>query len=341
MATVLTTQTLEYESAQTAVAFFAMTDSGDNTKYTTTNKPWSQATGYEPVVAPYGLATGGAITPAAAAGNNNVDVAALTAYMAAVSGASATTGLLSVGATTNVAAQRGSSTDTHRITSITVTSGGAIAAVAGVATTAFSATRGANGGPPAIPLGSIEIGQVKFTATAAAVVTDSEIFQVVGTSQERYDYPVWSTDYLSGTVTFAEALPVIHGSAATAATATKLVYARCATPLFAPISNVRDWVPVETSYSVNSEAYYDGTVGSASSSLSQASFTAALNDGTTDNILAKLGQNLLFRFKPSRSGSAYQLTQGILGVSRTFGVKAASQASFTITPQQETANYAS
>jgi hypothetical protein len=323
------------------VAFFAMTDSGDYTEFTTTNKPWSQATGYEPVVAPYGLATGGTITPAAAAGNNNVDVAALTAYMAGVSGASATTGILSVAATTNIAASRGSSTDTHRITSITITSAGAVAAVAGVATTAFSSTRGANGGPPAIPLGSIEIGQVKFTATAAAVVTASEIVQVVGTSQERYDYPVWAVDYLAGTVTFAEALPVIHGTAATAATATKLVYARCATPVFAPIASVRDWVPAETSYSVNSESYYDGVVGSASSSLSQASFTAALNDGVTDNILAKLGENLIFRFKPSRSGSAYQLTQGILGVARTFGVKSASQASFTVTPSQETANFAS
>lgn len=333
---VLTTQALYYESAASAVAFFAMTDSGDNTIFTTTNKPWSQVTGSEPVVVPYGLATGGTIIPAAAAGNNNVDVAALTAYMAGVSGASATTGLLSVNAATNQTCTRGSSTDTNIINSITVTSAGAIAVVAGTATTSFSATRGAAGGPPFIPVGSIEIGQVKFTSTAAAVVASSEIFQVPGTSQELYNFPVWSVDHINGKVTFASALPLDHtGSVA------KKVYARCSTPIFAEISNCRDWVPAETTNSVSSEAYYDQVIGSTSASLGQASFTAALGDGVTDTLLGKKGQNLLFKFKPARSGSAYQLTQGILGVARTFGVKSSPQGSFTVSPQQASVDFSS
>lgn len=333
---VLTTQALYYESAQSAVAFFAMTDSGDHTVFTTTNTPWSQATNYEPVVVPYGLATGGAITPAVSATNNYVDVAALTAYMAAVSGASATTGLISVGAATDQSCTRGSSTNTNIINSVTVTSAGAIAVVAGTAHTAFSATRGASGGPPFIPVGSIEIGQVKFTSTAAAAVASSEIYQVPGTSQELYNFPVFSIDYISGKVTFASALPLDHTGSLP-----KKVYARCATPIFAEISNVRDWKPAEETSSVNSEAYYDQTIGSASSSLSQASFTAALQDGVTDTLLAKKGQNLIFKFKPARSGSAYQLTQGILNVSRTYGVKSAAQGAFTITPQQASVDFAS
>lgn len=338
MATILTNQQIEYESAQTAVAFFAMTNSGDATTFTSgSNNPWSRATGYEPVFAPYGLLTGGTVIPAVAAGNNNVDTDALTAMMPGVSGASATTGILSVNASTNNACARGSSTNTHIINSITVSTAGAIAVVSGTASTAFSATRNAAGGPPFIPDGAIEIAQVKFTSTAAAVVAAGEIYQVVGDSQERSDFPVYSPDYLRGKLTFASALPLIHTGSIP-----KRVYVKCATPVFAPIANARDWVPATESYSVNSEAYYDQVIGSSSSSIGQATFTAALNDGTSDGILSKLGQLLLFRFKPNKNSSTvYQITQGILAVATTFGVKAAPQGRFTISPSQATVRISS
>lgn len=333
---ILTTQTVEYESAATAVAFSAMTDAGAHTVYTTTNKPWSQASGYEPVIAPYGLMTGGTVIPAVAGTDDLVDVAALTAMMPGVASANATTGVVTVNAVTNQTCTRGSSTNTHIINSVTVSTAGAIAVVAGTATTAFSATRGAAGGPPFIPDGAIEIGQVRFTTTAAAAVASTEIYQVVGTHQERYDYPTYNANYLSGTVTFVTALPLIHTGSVP-----KKVYVRCATPVFAEISHAKDWVPAETANSTNSEAYYDGDLGAVSSSLGQASFTAALNDGVTDNLLGKLGQNLIFRFKPSRNGSAYQLTQGVLGVARTYGVKASAIGTFTVSPQQASVDFAS
>jgi hypothetical protein len=317
-----------------------MTDAGAHTVYTTTTKPWSQVAGYEYVVAPNGLETGGVITPGASA--NKLDVAAMTAYMAGVSGASATTGKLTVSASVDtVTCTRGSSTNTQIINAITITSAGALAAVAGTATTAFVETRGAAGGPPAIPLGSIEIGHVKFTSTASAVVASTEIFQVPGTNQERYDYPVWSENPLEGKITFAAALPVIHGTAVGTATATKAVYIKAATPIFAEISRARDWVPAETSNSVNSEQYYDSTVGSFSSSLGQASFTASLNDGVTDALLAKKGTNLLFKFSPDKNKVPYQLTQGILGVSRTFAAGANPTASFTVSASQASVDFAS
>lgn len=332
---ILTTQTIEYESAQSQQNFAALTDAGDHLNFTLATKPWSQATGYEPVVAPYGLITGGAITPAAALGNNNVDVAAMTLMAPGMTGASATTGQITVSAATNISATRGS-TNGYRITSITVDSTGAVTAVAGTESTAFVETRGAAGGPPLIPVGSIEIGQVRLTSITAAVVSASEIYQVVGTHQERYDFPVYSVDYLRGKVTFASALPAIHTG-----TVAKSVRARVATPVFAELAHTRDWVPAEVSNSTNSQSYYDGEVGSVSSSIGQATFAAALGDGITDGILAKVGQNLLFRFKPSRAGSAYQLTQGVLGLARTFGVKSAPQASFTISPQQASVDFAS
>ena len=338
---ILNSAAVYYESAQAQQAFGAMTGNTARTTYSTTTKPWSNAAGYEYIVAPYGLITGGEVIPAAAAGNNNVDVAALTAMMPAATGASATTGILTVNATANQAAVRGSGSDAYRITSVTISSAGAVAMVAGTAATAFSATRGGAGGPPSIPLGSIEIAQVKLTSTAAAAVAASEIYQVVGDSQERYDFPVYTADPIRGQATFAAALPLLHGTAAgEAATAAKLVYVRAATPVFAEIARARNWVPAETSNSASSEQYYDGAVGSFSSSLGQASFEASLNDGVTDALIAKRGLNLLFKFAPDKNKAPYQLTQGVLGISRTFAVGANPSVSFTVSAQQESVDFA-
>lgn len=323
-----------YESAQSQQSYAAMTDSGDHKTFTLSAKPWSSVGSYAYTITPYGLATGGEIT--VGSGDDNVQTAALTCYMPGATGASATTGLLSVAADTSVAVTRGASSDTHCITSVTVDTNGAIVAVAGTDGTAFSETRGAAGGPPLIPVGSIEIGQVRTTSVTAGVITADEIYQVVGTHQERYDYPVWSENPLTGKITFAAALPLIHTGSVT-----KSVRARVATPIFAEIPRAKDWVPAETTNSVGSEQYYDGAVGSVSSSLGQASFTASLNDGITDAILAKKGQTLIFKFLPDKNKAPYQLTQGVVGIGRTFGVGANPTVTVTISASVATEDLAS
>ncbi|MBV5311541.1 hypothetical protein [Chromatium okenii] len=329
----LTNAGIFYESGQSAHTFAEMTDAGAHTVHTLAAKPWSRSTGYEYVIAPYGLATGGDITPATTA--DKVNVATLSAMMPGATGASATTGMLTVGATADVTITRGATTNICNITSITVTTAGVIAAVAGTASTAFSETRGAAGGPPFIPVGSIEIGQVRTGSITAAVVTSAEVMQVVGSHQERYDYPVYSEDPISGSITFAAALPTIHtGSVA------KKVYARVATPIFAEIPRAKDWKPAETSNSVSSEQYYDGAVGSFSSSLGQASFTASLNDGVTDALVAKKGSNLIFKFMPDKNKAPYQLTQGVLGVARTFGVGANPSVAVTVSSASASVDFA-
>jgi len=331
----LVNASIEYESGQSQQPFAMMTDSSDHLTFSLSTKPWSQAAGYEYVIRPYGLATGGEITPAAAAGNNNVDVAALTAMMPGATGANATTGVLTVAAATNVAATRGT-TNGYRITSITITNAGAIAAVAGTESTAFSETRGAAGGPPFIPVDSIEIGQVRLTSTVAAVVSASEIFQVVGTHQERSDSPVWSEDPIRGTITFAAALPLIHTGGVA-----KRVYARVATPIFAVIPHARNWKPAETSNSSSSQQYYDGVIGSFTSSLSQAGFDAALNDGITDTFQKKRGLNLLFRYRSDKNKTPYQITQGIPSIQRTFAAGANPTATIAISALQESVDFES
>lgn len=321
---------IRYESGQTSYAFEEMTDSGDQTTFSASFSPLSQASGYAPTIAPYGLKTGGAITPDTT--NDQVNVAAMTVLAPGMTGADAS-GVVSIGAASGVSITRGLTTDTHNITSITVDSTGTVTAVSGTDGTAFSETRGATGGPPYIPVGSIEIGQVRTTSVTAGLITTGEILQIPGSTMERSDYPVYSVDYANGEITFVSALDTIHTG-----DVPKKVYIKGATPLFAPIPKGSEWVPAESTYSINSTETYDGPVGSSSSSLGQASFTAILADGITDHFLTLKGENLWFEFRPDRDVTTpKQLTQGVLGVSRTFPAGGGNvSASCTVTPSEAT-----
>lgn len=305
---------LFYEAGQEFSAMAALTDSGDHTTFASAADLWSGESGFDAVVRPNGLVTGGAITPKSGT-NNAVSVAALTCYLA---------GVLTSVAAGDVTATRGT-TNGYRITSITVDSSGALAAVAGTESTAFSATRGAAGGPPLIPVGSIEIGQVRLTSTTAAVVAEAEIRSVIGDTVERYDYPLFDINYREGSVEFVSALPLIHTGSVP-----KKVYAEYYEPVFAEISNAFDYVPPEESYSTTSTAVYGGAVSATSASLGQGSFSAMLQDGITDPIVSKKGKVLWFKFFPDRLRAPYQLAQGKLGISRTFPASGNIQGAFTI-----------
>lgn len=309
---------IQYEAGQTPYAMAALTDSGDQTTFTGAASPWSQRSGFAPVIRPDGLLTGGVISPAASGTSNKVDVTAGTAY---IGGA-----LVTWNAATDVTVTRGADTDTHCITSITVTSLGAVAAVAGTDHTAFSETRAANGGPPLIATTSIEIGQVRTSSTTAAAIAAGEIYQVPGTHQERSDTPIMvSVNYFSGSVTFASPLPKIHTGPVA-----KKVCASYAAPIFADVPKGMDFIPPETSYSVGSTQYYGGTEGSVTSSLGQGSFSAMLADGITDPLITMAGLNLWFRFYPDRAASSVIMCQGVLGIARTFSAGSAIQAKCTI-----------
>jgi hypothetical protein len=314
---------LQYEAGQTAYPMSALTDSGDATIFTSSAELFSKKSGYAPDVRPNGLITGGAVIPAVSGTNDKVDVAALSVYLAGVKTA--------VAAATDVSITRGLTTDTHNITSITVTSAGAIAAVSGVDGTSFTETRGGNGGPPLIPVGSVEIAQVRTTSVTAAAVDDTEIFSVVGLHQERYDYPIFDIDYLTGQVVFASALPKIHTG-----TVAKKVYASYAEPIFSDISLASDFTPAETTHSVSSTQIYGGTLGSSSSSLGQASFNAYLNDGVSDALVGLKNEILWFKFLPDRYKDQYMLTLGKLGISRTFPAGGNIEAACTISAETAT-----
>ena len=309
---------LRFEGGQTSYAMEALTDSGDATTFTTSATLFSGASGYEPDIKPDGLATGGAVIPAVSGINNLVDVAALTCYLAGVS--------TSVSAGTDTAITR-AATDVASISSITISSAGAIVVVQGTdsADTSFSATRDAAGGPPLIPVGSIEIAQVRTTSNAAAAIASTEIFDVIGTHQERYDSPLFTVDYQNAQVEMSSALPLIHTGSLP-----KAINASYADPIFSNIEITKDYVPSENSHSVSSEQYYGTTIGATASSLGQGSFTAVLNDGVTDAIVKVKDDTLWFKFFPDRYKTPYILDQGKLGMARAFPAGANLNASCTI-----------
>lgn len=328
---------IQYESGQDLVTFEALTDQGDHKDFRGTAELWSNKSGYAPDIKPNGLVTGGIITPAASGTKEAVDVAALTCYLAGV--------LTSVSADTDVLAVRPAASpagDHYKKDSITVNSGGTIAVVEGTAGSAFSTTRGAAGGPPYIPLTSIEIGQVWMSASATAVIASTEIKQVIGTHQERYDFPTWEIQTYNvesgilgyAGVVFASALPLIHSAASPIAGAPKAVYAQYYEPSFTDVPKSSDFVPPETTHSSSSKQIYKTTIASTSSSLNQGSFTAYLRDGISDGILREKNQILFFKFFQDEDNSTpYLLCQGKFGVSRTFPANDQITAACTVSPE--------
>lgn len=299
---------VQYESDQTAYDWEEMADSGDRRTFSASFAPFSDGT----IVAPYGLLTGGAITPSGS--NDEVSVAALTVQAPGMAGADAD-GVVAVASGT-VSITRGVSLDTHCITSITVDDSGALAAVAGTDGAEFVATRGAAGGPPLIPVGSIEIGQVRTTSVTAAIVLASEIMTTPNVHREMASYPGHSLDETNGQAVFYDALPAIHvGNIA------KKVYAKGGTPLFAPVPGSADWNPADESVSTSSAETHDGPVASASFSVGTASFTARMkqSEAISGDFVAQRGKNRWFKYYPDRDVSTvYQLTQGYLAISRPF-----------------------
>lgn len=311
--------TLEYESGQTQTTMTALTDSGDHKTFNSAAELFSGVAGFTPVVRPNGIITGGAVTPAASAATDVVDSAALTCYLAGIKAP--------VSATTDKSVTRGATTNTHIINSITVTSAGAIAVVAGTAATAHSETRNAAGGPPFIPAGSIEVAQVRLTSITAAVVTADEIVAVPGLHLERYDYPIFNEENETGSVVFNTALPLIHTGSTP-----KKVYASYAEPVFALVPSSSDFVAPEESYSSSSKQVYGGTVGSSSKSLGAGGFTAYLKSGVSDPLLEQKGKNLWFRFTPDKYKAEHIICQGIFGIARTFPAADNITAKCTIAP---------
>lgn len=320
---------LQIETTVTQEALAALTDSGDNTIFKHASAGlFSEQDDFAPVIRPDGLINGGAVTPDTT--NDQVDVAAINLWLAGVKTA--------VGAAAAESISR-SALATHRINSITVNSGGAIAVVVAdddAGATSFSETRGAVGGPPYIPVGSIEIRQVRTSSATPAIILESEILGNPGQHLETHDYPGFEVqlsedvDDPTTVVNFNAAIPAIHtGDLA------KGVFAQISEPNFIDYELVSDFVPVEESHSVSSTEVYDALLGSESSTLNAGGFTIKLSDAVTDPIVKLKGKRLWFKFFPDRNKEPYIIVNGRLGMGRTFPVADFIQATCTISAKAE------
>jgi len=330
-----------FESGQTFSDFAMMDDSGDHKVFTLAGATvFSGRSGYEVQVRPNGIVTGRNIL-APHADDDKLTVSAFSAFSKGV--------LREVAATTITVTRP--ATAVAKINSITMDDSGAIVEVEGTdsSSSAFSEERGEAGGPPEIPADSVEIGQVRFASNTSAPIQNTEIFQVVGTHAERFDHPTWKTKNLgSGDSADSSAEKNAHvvfddviGNPIHTGGTYKRIYLAYYSPIFAEISKAFDFVPAENSHSLSSTQYYNGTVGSVSSSLGQAGVTVLMNDNITDTLVGLKDEILTFKFYPDRNKAPYILTQGIMGMSRTFPVDSQNQATLTISAEDPSADFAS
>jgi len=307
---------LQFEAGQSPAGYTALTDAGDNKTFNSAVNLWSKRSGYAPTVRPNGVISGLVVSVAASGSDDVVDVSAGKVYLAGVE--------TEVSADADLSISRPSVSDYQKL-SITINSSGALAVVEGVEHTAFSDTRGANGGPPWIPTTSIEIAQIWYSDGDSAAITADEIKQIVGSQRELYNSPVWQEYPFSVSagvagyahVVFGSAMDAIHSDDSGTSTATKKVYCSYATPSFQSVQISKDFVRPAQSKTVNSEEYYGAAVGSIATSLGAGSFTAKVS-GLNDALLAMEGESLFFKFFPDRLADPYVLCQGYLGINETF-----------------------
>lgn len=321
---------LYYEADRTSIAITELVDEGDHLDFRcTADTLWSGAAGFLPVVTPNGVYDGLRITPAASGTNDLIDISAGNVYLAGVKTA--------VGATTDQALVRPAANDYQKF-SITIDSGGSVVVIDGTEHTSFSTTRAATGGPPLITATSVEIGQVWWDSQTPAAVATDEIKQIVGTTEERYDYPQWKVNYSNVSagslgyagITFYSALPLIHTGSVP-----KDVYASWYTPAFQEIVDAYDFVPPGTTVSVNTTEVYGRVKGGKTQSLGAGSFSAHLTDGVSDNILRQENLNLWFKFYPNRLNDPYHLAQGYMVRTSSFPASGNIEAAFSIAAEAQ------
>ena len=327
------------ETGQSLNAMAVMTDSGDHQIFTISGGAvWSGKSGKTPDVRPSGITSGrNLLSPGVTV--DYVKVAAFTAY---------SKGSEQSPSATSVTATRATTAAYYKTTSVTMASDGSIDKVSGTEGVAQSETRNAAGGPPYIPVNDVEIGQIRVSGGTAAVVTADELFQVVGQHSESYDSPTWDENNVgdgesaeasaqkNAYVKFLSAIPLIH-----TAGVPKTIYMEYYEPIMSEVSKALDFTPAESSHSVTSQEYYRGAIASVSESVGQGGFTALLNDGLTDALVGEKNQVITVKQFPDENKNPYSLTQGKLGISRTFPVANQIQAECTISAERGSAEFSS
>jgi hypothetical protein len=319
---------LYYEAGQALVPMVALTDSGDHLNYNSADSMWSDKSGFNPDMKANGILTGLAVTPAASAANDQVDVSGGTLNLNGV--------VTTVTAAVNKACTRGATVNIYMINSITINAAGAVTVVIGTGNTAPSEVRGAAGGPPFIPVDSVEVAQVRFSGITAAVILLTEVKSIPNTHREMGTFPTYDAKFarvVNGILGVAgidfSSAPMLNHTGNLSKKAFALYY----TPAFATVPKSGDFKRASNSKSVSSTQIYGGAIGAVSTSLGQGGFKAYLQDGVTDGLLTEEGNKLWFKFKPDRLKIPYILSQGYLGVVEQYPAGSSIMAECTISAE--------
>ena len=292
-------------------------DSGDQQKFTYSGivKLFSMLKGQAPVVRPDGARSGLKVIPAISGTNDLVDVAAGAAFVGGVD--------LAISASTDLAITRASAGDTFQIHSILIDNAGAITVLAGVQGTAFSTTRGANGGPPYVTVDKIEIAQVKLDSLTGAPVKASEIDENV---RQRYDIPSFKLVPEEVTVEMLSALDKRHTG-----DTTKGIWVKHYEPVWNDIPEVSNWKPVDFTAESQKNLTYDGVSTFVRKGIGDGSFDVNLK-GEAGEIMAQvIGGMRWLRFYPDKFKTDHHIVLGFLTYDRDHPPDDMMKASVTVT----------
>jgi hypothetical protein len=327
------------ELGQTLTDFTLMSDAGDAQIFFLSGVDiLSKKSGFEPEILPNGISSGRNLLSVGTT-NDTCRVAAFTAYSLGAEQSPSATSVTSVRASTGGYA---------KIISVTMGTDGSIDKVAGTEGATFSETRNAAGGPPYIPVDDVEIGQIRITGSTPAALTADDLHQVEGTSTEKFNYPQWTVNTIgdgeqaetvkqkNAYIKMDAALPGAHTGGAP-----KRIYTKYYEPVFSELTRTLDFAAAEESHTVTSQEYYRGTIGSVSATLGQGAFTALLNDGMTDALVGEKNQIITIKYFPDENKNPFALTQGKIGLERSFPFDNQIQADVTISAETQTAEFSS
>jgi len=333
---------IQIELGRNLTDFVPMADSGDHLTFNH-GTLYSGKSGYEPVIRANGITEGSKLLSPHASD----DTVAIIAHKAQSKGV-----IHSMAAGSQTVTRP--TTENFKISSIIMTDEGNYSEVEGAEGTEFSETRGANGGPPLLPVDAVELGQVRMSSQASAVITQEEIYQDMGQHAEYAEYPVPEAFHLgkgsyaavaaeiNAHVKFNQALPLSHAD-----TKPKGVYVKYYTPSLTTLLKVHDFSAAELGVTKSSETMYEGSgvsgaIGSMKAdSVGDVSFTVYAKDGVTDAIIREKGEVVTVKWFPDANKAPYLLSQGMLGVVRDFPSGTQNKINATVYCQSPSVEFSS
>ncbi len=294
-----------------------MTDAGDHLTFTTAGTRFSLCEKDEngidrrPVVRPDGLRNGCLVYPALSGVNDAVDICG---GSICIGGA-----VVLVNAVSNLAVTRPSSSNV-KIVSIIADATATLLTLDGAEGATVSAVRGANGGPPFIPLGKVELAAITLLTSASAKILDKEI----SFKPELSHMPEAEIFPYKAKVRFRSGLPLIHTGLVTAN-----VYITYCEPQLAFLDVVSFRPPVMA-------AEFDFAIGKLSAGKVKSGLTKLnLSAQQADLIRRADGTIRFIEFMPDSSGSRKELYYAHLETSALYSPGSVMEGEINLLPCQK------